>query len=310
MQKKKVEVSNMGISFGRQPSRGTLVAMYGGDEPIGYYATQRYSKALESYDTTSGCKATINACAKIIVDYAIDLHETQDSYADVSPFGGLDIDVEPIDKIALRETSREDIRNAIVQELVNRRINFAFCKKTVHAFETMQKEASGGLQAAYDKWTTEDKKLQDEIVQAVEDRVLKGETLYNQATEAETAFRNKSWLYRISHREEYKDIQAKKEASLSMIATTADSPEIMKKFDFRIDEHLNNAPYVARFNGVEMNYEYIDSQEALDKAINEAQKYCSDPQNLEEYTIARDALYTAERCKVQVKTIGNDSQER
>lgn len=304
------------IDYGREPSKDTLFALYGSDDAVGYFALQKYEKKLkEIIDTIPDVKETVDAYAKAIVNYAIDLREAQEDYDSISPFGGLDIDVEPIDKIALRETesgniSANVIRPAVIQELVNRRIHFEFCKKTVEVFERRKKEADGGLLSAYDAWVKADQRLQDEIQQAVEDINNKGDVLWQAALAEETAFQKKSWLYQMTHSQKHKEIQTKKDEALKMIATTVNSQIIQDKFDFRIEEHLNNAPYTGRFNGVEIEYEYIDSDEKLQQALDMAREYCKNPQNREVYAIAKDALEKAEMCRAGVAQFTHSENER
>ena len=296
------------IDFGKTPSKETLIALYGDDTPVGYFATQKYKQALKACNEMQDSKQFIAAYAKAIVDYAINLQKEQKGYDDISPYGGLDIDVEPIDKIALREVESgrlyNKIRPFVIQELCHQNIDLKFCKDKLRTFESMKKEANGTLRAAYEKWVAEDKKLQNEILAAVDDRNNRGDALYKQAIVEETLFHKKPRMYRILHKAEYQEIQNKKDKALSMVGTTVDSPVIKAKFGFRLDEHLENTPYISRFNGVKNDYRYIDSEDSLTQAISEAQEYCKDPQNIAVYNFVKDAVELAEKYKTFMKTVG------
>lgn len=110
-------VNKKDLLTGRCPDDYVLIEMFGSNEQIGSNVAECFIHKLEAEPPKD-----YTELAHRIVEFAEDLHEEQNSYSNISPQGGLDIDVEGIDTISIRTAKvlvkDEDDINILIPEVI------------------------------------------------------------------------------------------------------------------------------------------------------------------------------------------------
>lgn len=129
----------------RLPALNTLNLMFGDDMQIGKYSQEKMMKALWN-------SKTLDDAIDIIVQYAEDVHNEQKEYDNISPYGGLDITVQPVDQIAFAQEdilrkifpeSQEELLTRISRTLKKRGHKLSGTEKFCEIYESV----AGGLEA-------------------------------------------------------------------------------------------------------------------------------------------------------------------
>lgn len=208
----------------RQPDPYVLRQLYGDDSPIGSYERKEYLADL------SRCN-DLEDYAHAIVSYSIDLHNAQRNYAEISPYGGLDIEIEPTDKIALRESVQltpdlgSELQTAVLFELSAREIELYSLKEAVTQYEKQQTIANGSLLQEFDQWMNAKTDADAVLERRISEIQQEGGTQYNAALADKDAYNSKPFLYRILHIKEPSDIQERMDNAVSMIASARQTTE-------------------------------------------------------------------------------------
>lgn len=135
-----------------QPSKNTLMQMFGTDEPIGSFWMDEYEDSLQ--------KATCsNDVVGSICDFASHYHQALADYEDISPYGGFDITVLSVEEIAMGEAAKQinhpsirgiegrELSRLVYQELKVRGVDTAKIDGVIQDYESYAKAASGDFSA-------------------------------------------------------------------------------------------------------------------------------------------------------------------
>lgn len=131
-----------------QPSKNTLMQMFGSDEPIGSFWIVEYEESLK--------KATcLHDVVVSICDFASRYHRALADYEDTSPYGGFDITVQSAEEIAMGEATKQighpsiigiegrELSRLVYLELKDRGIDTPKIDGAIQDYESYVRAASG-----------------------------------------------------------------------------------------------------------------------------------------------------------------------
>ncbi len=270
------------------PSNNTLLQMFDDSNDVGDFAIRSYKNKIKN-----GIEFKDRIFA--ICDYAEELHKAQSDYYWISPYGGLDITVQPIDEIAVKEIFSvgygiylKDACRELFFELTRRNIPLIYVEDIIKSFQEL-KTLPEKLKKEYNEYLSQcsryaqkvqDKKL--EIQKEAEQKYLE----YKEQLDILQSSSLRRLLGKFNWTQTHKKM-AKLETleSDALITSMITEQDVIEKYFSDEENPIYYAPsYWFPFSGdVDPEMKVILSDSDLQKAIQEINEQLSDEENIKAY---------------------------